>query len=281
MKNHVTDARSERFSAPVLDGVTLHSLHWGLCGAPTLVLLHGGGANAHWWDHIAPRLANDFHAVALDFRGHGDSDYPEHLEADAFGRDLDALLTHLKAPDAILMGHSMGAHVAVGRAACGPGPRAVVALEISRGGRRNERRRSRLALAARRTYRTREEAVRRFQFLPATPGADEALRAAIAEHSLREEPDGRFGYRFDPRWFGPGRGTPPVLERIACPTLVIRGEQSTLLSAEGAAQLVAKIPQATLVEIPGGGHNVHLEQPDAVVQATRAFLARFRGPKPG
>jgi pimeloyl-ACP methyl ester carboxylesterase len=175
----------------------------------------------------------------------------------------------------------MGAHVAVGRAARGPGPRAVVALEISRGGRRGERRRARLALAARRTYLTREEAVRRFQFLPAAPGADEALRTAIAEQSLREEPDGRFGYKFDPRWFGPGRGEPPALERISCPTLVIRGAESALLSAEGAAELVARIPVAKLVEIPGGGHNVHLEQPDAVVRASRAFLARFRGPQPG
>jgi len=271
-----TEPRSERFSAASLDGVTLHALHRGRDDAPKLVLLHGGGANAHWWDHLAPTLAEDFHVVALDFRGHGDSDYPEHLEVAAFERDLDALLAHLNAPDAILMGHSMGAHVAVGRVAREPGPRAVVAVEFSRGGQRGERRRTRLALAARRTYASRAEAARRFQFLPAAPAADEALRADIAEHSLREEPDGRFGYKFDARWFTQGRGAAPPLERVACPTLLIRGALSTLLTSEGAAELVARIPDATLVEIAGGGHNVHLECPDEVLAAAVTFLRPFR-----
>jgi pimeloyl-ACP methyl ester carboxylesterase len=273
-----TEPRSERFTTASLDGVTLHALHRGRGDAPKLVLLHGGGANAHWWDHLAPTLAGDFHVVALDFRGHGDSDHPEQLEVAAFERDLDALLAHLNAPDAILMGHSMGAHVAVGRAARAPGPRAVVAVEFSRGGQRGARRRARLALAARRTYASRAEAARRFQFLPAAPAADESLRAAIAEHSLRREPDGRFGYKFDARWFAQGRGTPPPLEQVPCPTLLIRGASSTLLTAEGAAELVARIPNATLAEIPGGGHNVHLECPDAVLAATLAFLRPFRGP---
>ena len=51
------------------------------------MLLHGGGANAHWWDHIAPTFADQFHVVALDFRGHGDSERPEELIPGAFNED--------------------------------------------------------------------------------------------------------------------------------------------------------------------------------------------------
>ena len=80
------------------------------------MLLHGGGANAHWWDHLAPELARSFHVVALDFRGHGDSDYPDP-ERGAFNWDLRALLDHLAAPDAVLVGHSMGAAIALEHAA--------------------------------------------------------------------------------------------------------------------------------------------------------------------
>jgi len=193
--------------------------------------------------------------------------------AGAFDRDLEALLEHIGEPAAILVGHSMGAHVALSHAARHRATRAVVALEISRGGRQGERRRARLALAARRTYATRDEAVRRFQFLPATPGADEALRNAIAVHSVRREADGRFGFKFDARWFSLPRAEPPDPSRIACPTLVIRGAESGLLSAEGAAELADLIPGGRWMEIAGGGHNVHVERPDEVLRAIRSFLA--------
>jgi len=270
--------RSERFTTPSPDEIELHALRIDRPEAATLVLLHGGGANAHWWDHLAPRLAEHFSVICLDFRGHGDSDHPEFREPGAFDRDLDALLEHLGAPDAILMGHSMGAHVALRAAARHPYLRAVVAIEPSRGGRAGERRRTRLALAARRTYATRDEAIRRFQFLPTAPRVPEALRRAIASHSVRQEADGRFGYKFDPGWFGAGRGEPPDLARIACPVLIIRGAESRLLSAAGAADWTRGIANAALAEIPGGGHNVHIECPDEVLAAVEAFLAPFCRP---
>jgi pimeloyl-ACP methyl ester carboxylesterase len=270
--------RSERFTTPSLDGATLHAIHWGSDRAPKLILLHGGGANAHWWDHLAGEFAQFFHVVALDFRGHGDSDYPERVGSGSFGHDLESLIEHLGAAKALLMGHSMGAHVALGAASRDPRVRAVVAIELSRGGERVDRRRARLALAARRTYATRAEALRRFQFLPDAPESAESLRDAIASHSVREESDGRFGFKFDPRWFALGPGAPPALDRIACPVLLIRGANSSLLTPAGARGLVDEIPDAALVEVPGAGHNVHIERPIEVANAANAFLAQFRSP---
>jgi len=266
------DPRSENFTADSLGAVTLHTLHHGSRTAPKLVLLHGGGANAHWWDHLAPTLADTFHVVALDFRGHGDSDHPDALEPGAFQLDLEAVLAYLAAPDAILMGHSMGAHVALSHVAGGGRSRAVVAVECSRGGGRVDRRRARLALSIRRSYASREEAIRRFQFLPPAPGADEPLRCAIAGHSVREEPDGRFGYKFDGRWFGIPARTPPDLEAVACPVLLIRGAESRLLTAEGADELIRQLPVARLEEIPDAGHNVQIERPDEFLTVVTRFL---------
>jgi len=82
--------RSQRFFQKKGGGPALHALHWGEVGRPPLVLLHGGGANAHWWDHLAPCLADLFHVVALDFRGHGESEFPEELTPGAFGADVEA-----------------------------------------------------------------------------------------------------------------------------------------------------------------------------------------------
>ena len=265
--------RSERFRAPPDGDVTLHALHHGEPGRPLLVLLHGGGANAHWWDHVASDLAERFHGVALDFRGHGDSEWPERIEAGAFGRDLEALLAHLGRRDAVLVGHSMGGHVALEHASRHPETRAVCALDVARGGSPRDRRRVRLALAGRRSYASREDAVARYRFLPPAPEAPEALRRSIAERSVRREDDGRFAFKFDARWFGLPPGPPIALEKVSCPVLVVRGEKSDLLSEAGAAELVARLPDARALTIEGAGHNVHLERAPQVVSALREFLA--------
>lgn len=265
-------SHSQRFTTPSLAGVHLHMLEHRREAQRLLVLLHGGGANVHWWDHLAPAFSELFRVVALDFRGHGDSDHPDRIESGAFGRDLAALLEHLGARDVVLMGHSMGGHVALDHAALNAGVRALVAIEIVRGVPSRDRRTMRLALAARRTYRTREDALARYRFLPATPNASEALRASIAEHSVRGEPDGRFGFKFDPRWFALPPTPPPALGGVRCPTLIVRGAQSPLLSAAGAAAFAAEIPSARIAVIEAAGHNVHVEQPQAFLAAVLPFL---------
>ena len=266
------ERRQLRFTRPSLRGVELAAVCHGNPSRPPLVLLHGAGANAHWWDHLAPRLARHFHVVALDFRGHGASDFPTELLPGAFRDDLEALLEELGDPDAALVGHSLGAHIALGHAADAPGTRALVLLDPSRGASASRKRATRLALSLRPTYATRAEAVGRFQFLPAPASVDESLRVAIAEHSVREEPDGRFGFRFDPRWFGVPDRARPDPTRVAAPTLILRGAASPLLTREGAVELAGEIPNARLVEIPGAGHHLQLEQPEACLDEIEGFL---------
>jgi pimeloyl-ACP methyl ester carboxylesterase len=236
------------------------------------VLLHGGGANAWWWEHLAARLASRFFVAALDFRGHGDSDHPERVEPGAFGRDLDALLAHLGAAGAALVGHSMGGHVALSHVARGNPTRALVAVELAWGASQRSRRRMRLALAARRTHATRELAVARYRLLPPSPHTGEALRARLAERSVRPQGE-RFGYKFDPRWFGLPQGPRPDPGAVTCPVLLLRGAESELLTREGAAALAAELPRARLVELPRAGHNPHLDQPELFLDLVLPFLA--------
>ena len=56
-----------------VDGASIHFLTWGEVGRPGLVFVHGGGANAYWWAHIAAQFADDFRVLAVDMSGHGDS----------------------------------------------------------------------------------------------------------------------------------------------------------------------------------------------------------------
>jgi pimeloyl-ACP methyl ester carboxylesterase len=276
--------KAQRFQTQ--DGVRLHCLHWkpqnsssDSLGAP-IVLLHGGGANAHWWDHLADLLAANRHVYALDFRGHGDSDHPEERFVGAFNTDLEAMLSWLGREDVILIGHSMGAAVVLDHASRFKATRAIALVDLARGGTPGGGRRARLALSLRRTYRTREEAIERFRFLPESSRPDENIRSYIAERSVRGEPDGRFGYKFDPRWFSLPPRPRPELDEVSCPSLLVRGGESGLLSAEAASQFVAQLPDGHLIEIPGAGHHIMIDQPDRLLVALQNFIATTELQKP-
>jgi len=117
------------------DGVALHARDWGGGGRP-VVLLHGLASNARIWDGVAPRLAGaGLRVVALDLRGHGDSDQPsDGYGFETVGRDLEAALAALGLARPVLAGHSWGASVALEYAAGRPG--AVAGLALVDGGLR-------------------------------------------------------------------------------------------------------------------------------------------------
>jgi len=270
------DVRSHRFQTP--DGILLHCLHWkprleqNADARTPIILLHGGGANAHWWDHLAGRIASQRQVYALDFRGHGDSDHPENRFVGAFNGDLEAMVAWLGREDVILIGHSLGAAVALDHASRFAATRGIVLVDLARGGTPGGGRRARLALSLRRTYRTRDEAIERFRFLPEASHPDEKIRLYIAERSVQLEPDGRFGYKFDPKWFGLPSRPRPNLEQVRCPCLLVRGGESTLLSNEAATEFLTRLASGRLIEIPGAGHHVLIDQPDRLLVALEDFI---------
>ena len=265
-------AESEKFVSSLAPGVGLHVIRWGSRAKSPVILLHGGGANAHWWDHLAPQWASDNHLIALDFRGHGESDAPAELVTGAFNIDLEALCDHLATPQVTLVGHSMGAHVALDHAARFDRVRGLLLIDPARGAAKKSRRMARLALALRRDYASREEAIERFRFVPSADHCEEALRHSIASHSVRIESNGRFGFKFDPRWFSIPSRPPADLQAIRCPTLIVRGAESTILTAEGAEEMRAEIPRAQVTTVPGAGHHVLLDQPEALATLTQKWL---------
>ncbi len=268
----VVDPQFVRFPHGARPGLFLHALRWGTADSAPVVLLHGGGANAHWWDHIARRLARERRVIALDFRGHGDSDYPEELEVGAFNSDLEALCEFLGTASIDLIGHSMGAQVALDHASRHPETRRLILLDLSRGASRRSRRVARLALALRRTYASRSEAIERYRVIPPSDHIQPSLLRRIAENSVRLEKDGRWGFKFDPRWFTVASRPAPDLAQVRAPTLLIRGGESPLLSPEGAAAFIDELAEAHLLEIPGAGHHVQLDRPAEVLSGLLDFL---------
>src|SRR5262249_10506924 len=96
-------------------GLVLHALESGRPGRPGVLLLHGGAAHAHWWDAIAPALADRYPLVALDQRGHGESGWPSPpaYATEDFVADLVGVMDAIGWDRAAVVGHSMGGHNAI------------------------------------------------------------------------------------------------------------------------------------------------------------------------
>jgi pimeloyl-ACP methyl ester carboxylesterase len=278
------------------DDLTLNVVDWGADGEP-LLFVHGYGHNAHLWDPLVADLSDRYRVLALDSRGHGDSDsdpdYRYHNAAIA--RDVEAVVDCLDLESVALVGHSQGGHACLRFAGRHPErtTRLVLAdagpdIPATGGGARPES----LRLLA-----PSFESLAAYEAILAEiyPLLDVNDRASLAAASLRPADDGSFVPRLDPRflrreskrsaetrvkfdreaWVAKENARIwHYLERITCPTLVIHGEHSPLLAEATVRRMVDEVlADARAVAIPGAGHALMLDRPAEFRGALLDFLS--------
>jgi pimeloyl-ACP methyl ester carboxylesterase len=274
-----TDLRDATVSA---NGLTFHYVESGNPAGRPLVLLHGITGHARTWDRLAPDLGHAFRVIALDQRGHGDS----HPAADgdystaAMAVDLGAVADALGLSTFTLLGLSMGGRVAI--AFAGTQPARVDRLVIVDIGPDIhlpglQRVRSMMAGASEHIESVDQamEYIRR-----ANPRYDEAELRHRVTHGLKRLPDGELAWKYDRalREMMRSGGRREEMDlwgplgRITCPTLVVRGAESDILSPEIAKRMMDTLREGRLVEVPEAGHTVPGDQPAAFAAAVRAFL---------
>jgi pimeloyl-ACP methyl ester carboxylesterase len=270
---------SPRDGSTTLNGLRFHFLDWGTEEEAPMLLLHGGAQTAHSWDEVAPDLARDHHVLALDQRGHGDTDWAPggRYRREDFAADVGAFLDDRGWPAATLVALSLGGLNSIAFTAARPERvRGLIVVDvaptISQAGSK-----AIAAQLATRDFASFEEAVERaLAFNPLRSA--ENIRQRLS-HALRETPEGRWAYKFDPS-IGKG-GLESDFERlweqvrlIQCPTLLVRGAQSAILARETAARFTRELPGSTVIEVPGAGHSVMGDNPSGFLAAVRPFLAR-------
>ena len=261
----------------VLGGLRFHWLDWGAAGCPPLLLLHGGAQTAPSWDGVAPELARDHHVIARDQRGHGETEWapPGRYRRADFVGDVAALLDRVGWAEATLVALSLGGLNAIAFAAAHPERvRGLVVVDVvptvAPAGAEAIR-----AQLATRDFASFEEAVAlAHRFNPRR--TLENIRARL-RHGMRETPEGRWTYRFDPAMGAAVEGVEALwaaVGRIRCPTLLVRGAESAILTRDGAERFRRALAGSRVVEVPGAGHSVMGDNPAGFLAAVRPFLHR-------
>ncbi len=244
---------------------------WGGGGAP-LLLTHGMAAHSHWLDRIVPHWEGRYRVAAIDFRGHGESEWTEDgvYTPDTWLTDIETARRALGWERFLLCGHSMGARIALDYAEARPERlRGVVAVDFLCE-MRPDAASSRFARARGRPqpfYASEDLIVRKFRLEPdGTALAAEEI-SALGRRSVRRAEAG-YTWKFDWRSFQ--LRVPPIwpqLSRISPPALLVRGELSTLMTREELARAASGMPAARSLESAGAHHHGPLDAPLALARA--------------
>lgn len=263
-------------------GLRFHYRDWPAAkpGAPDLVLLHGFTGHARSWDAFAAAMTDRYRVLALDQRGHGETQW---AAPDAYGTtemvaDLQAFVRALGLRQYALVGLSMGGMVALHYAGGRPVELArLVIVDIGPAIVAGGATRIQGGLRASDTFPSREAAFAAARQANRRP--PEAHHRHRVDHSLMRTEDGHWTYRYDRALRNPDivrpRATPEAgwqaVARIAMPTLIVRGADSDILAADTAERMQRDIADARLVTVDSG-HSVPLDNPDAFLAALRSFL---------
>ena len=263
-------------------GLDFHCLEWGEPEGPAILLLHGVAQQAHSWDFVSLALADRFRVVAMDARGHGDSQWPPDgdYSIEAHQSDLDAFVDALGLRDFILIGHSMGgrsAYVFASRR-----PELLKALVIVDTGPQ--------------TTSTGARRIRQFVTLPDALDSYEEFALRVQEytgrpawmvhgslqHAIRQMPNGKWSWKYDKAIRSPDFNPPTwpadrlwqCLESISCPVMVVRGANSDVFAEETMDRMMELIPDCSGAVVPNAGHLVPGDNTKGFLDAIEPLLKR-------
>jgi esterase len=265
----------DRFAT--VNGFRIHYLDWGTSGKQPLILLHGIARVAHAFDHLAPHFCQNYHVIAVDMRGHGDSDWDpkgDYLVED-YVRDIEGLVAQLNLRNIVLWGNSTGGRVAQVFAGLHPElVSAVIAEDVGpeRPREISDRRAARMS-GEEKGWASVDELLA--QMKKDNPRTSEQVLRTLAQYGSKQRADGRIIWKRDPAI---GKGFVPTelwrtVRQIKAPIIYILGGASTIVPAETQEQLRQALPQVQIVTMPGLGHYPSDEKPEDFLAIVDKFIA--------
>lgn len=270
-------------------GCSIHYLAWGEPGRRGLVFVHGGGAHAHWWTHIAAPFADDLRVVAIDLSGHGDSGHRPFYDFEQWTDEVmavtdDAGIVGLPT----IVGHSMGGFVTIATAAMHPDRVSGVVIvdsPVTEPDPEVESYRLKEAFGAPRTYATEDEGLARFRTVPSQAHYLDYVMDHVGRRSLVAVDRG-YRWKFDREVFaqfagGSIRGVAlPHLRRVVARFALLRSENGLVTHDIGESMNEQLGRVAPVIEIPEAGHHPMLDEPLILLTALRTLLADWEHSEP-
>jgi pimeloyl-ACP methyl ester carboxylesterase len=273
----------------------LHYVDWGNPGGRPLLLVHGGRDHCRNWDWTAAAFRDDWHVIAPDLRGHGDSQWSPDGSYTMAGYvyDLAQLIHQQRLAPVTIVAHSLGGAIALRYAGIypetvarlvaieglGPPPGTIAALrDVPIETRMDTWIQEQRGLAGRlpRRYPSIEDAFRRMQ--EENPHLTAAQARHLTEHGVNQNEDGTYSWKFDNyvrAWFPydmRGQDIQRLWSRITCPTLLLYGKESRS-GDPGADGRARHFPYARVAGIDGAGHWLHHDRLTVFLDTVRDFLA--------
>ena len=268
----------------IIGSMRFHYLDWGGDGPP-LLFLHGGGLNAHTWDVVCVMLRDRYHCIALDQRGHGDSEWSPVVDyaVETQLGDVEGFIQQLRIENPVLIGQSMGglnsiayavrhSHEMKGLVVVDVGP------EINPAG----------------TQRIRE-----FASTPELDSPEAFLERAVKfnplrnpavlkrslYYNLRQTPTGKWALKHDQRRASEEAAKIGTVQRerlalqipgISCPALIVRGALSDVLTDDSAERFAHSLRKGRWVRVENAGHNLQGDNPSGLLDVLLPFLREIR-----
>jgi pimeloyl-ACP methyl ester carboxylesterase len=271
-----------------VEGAAIHYLAWGEPGRRGLVFVHGGGAHAHWWTHVAATFADDLRVVAIDLSGHGDSGHRDRYDIEQWTREVMAVAGAgaIEGPP-VVIGHSMGGFITIATAALHAAHLTGVIIcdsPVTQPDAEVESYRLKEAFGNPRTYTSVEDALARFRTVPPQEQYLDYVMDHVGRRSLTPT-DGGYRWKFDrfvfEQFAGGMRGLAmPYLPLVECRLALLRSEHGLVTDDIGAAMYETLRRVAPVIEIPEAGHHAMLDQPLVLLTALRTLLADWDHSEP-
>jgi pimeloyl-ACP methyl ester carboxylesterase len=261
-----------------VNGVRIHYLDWGNETKPPMILLHGIGRVAHTFDHLAPHFSKDYHVMAVDMRGHGDSGWSNegaYLVED-YVKDIESMAAQLGLRNIVIWGNSTGGRVA--QVFAGMHPELVAAVLSEDVGPERPR-----EIADSGTNRMRQEDERGWaseeellaQLKTSNPRTNPEVLTAYVKYGSKRRADGRVIWKRDPKI---ANGFVPTelwkfVREIKSPIIYVLGGRSTIVPAATQTELKQTLPEVQIVTLPGLGHYPSEENTKAFLEVVDRFLS--------
>lgn len=262
----------------IVDGVCINYRAWGDRADPAVLLVHGEGAHAQWWDHIGPLLSQDRRVVALDLSGHGDSGHRTEYSVRAWADEVIhvAELIGLHSPP-ILVGHSLGGMVTSAAARLyGTQLTAVITVDapLPHNWSPEQARARRQEIRVPGVYANKSDAIGRFRLIPSQAHTLDFVMRHLANTSVKPVPCG-WGWKYDPAILGRDIREPIPTAEPLCPIVAFRSERGSLLDLDFTPYTLTPYPFALrpAITLPNTEHHVMVDEPLVLVAALRTALS--------